>query len=909
MTSTSLPPGYPQHLDADVVLADGGTVLIRPVRPEDGPALARFHERLSEESVYLRYFSAHPHLTDEEIVRLTTVDYRWRLALVAVLGDDLVAVARYEGRAGTTDAEVAFLVDEAHQGRGIGTILLEWLAAAARAAGITEFFATTLWSNRAMRSVFSDAGFETTTNTVGGEVRVRFSVAATDRLAEAVARREHRGEARSVGRLLAPRSIAVIGAGTQRGGVGHELFRNLLANDFAGPVYPVHPKATQVASVRAYPSVLDVPDDVDVAVICVPAGVVPEVVHQCAEKHVGGLVMITAGFAEAGADGAGAERDLVRLARRHGMRLVGPNCMGVVNTAPGVSMNATFAPAAPMPGRVAFCAQSGALGIAALERLSRLGVGISSFVSVGNKADVSGNDLLQYWEDDPDTDVVLLYLESIGNPGKFGRIARRVSRRKPIVALKSGRSAAGSRGAASHTAALASPDLAVDAIFRQTGVIRVDTTEQLFDTAALLAHQPVPPGRRVAIVSNSGGPGVLAADACEAAGLLVSELSEPTQAALRTCLPPAAGVRNPVDMMAAASAATYEAALRIVLADPDVDAVIAIYTPTLVTRLDDVARTIATVAAEPWAKPVVANLVGTDGIPDALRSGAGEKGEPHRAVPSFPFPESPAQALARAAAYGEWRRRPAGEFVRPGGVDLPAARRIVDAALAAQPEGGWLELPVAGELLATFGIPVVPVVPATSAAEAEAAAAQIGRPVALKAAGVLHKTDVGGVRLRLTTPGAVATAYRDMAARLGTSMRGAVVQAMAGSGVETIAGLVRDPAFGPLVVFGLGGVAAELIGDRTIGVAPLTDRDAADLVGSLRSSALLSGYRGAPPADVAALADLLLRLSLLGEQLPEVAELDLNPVIASPDGIAAVDWRIRLAPVATQSDRDLRRLR
>jgi acetyl coenzyme A synthetase (ADP forming)-like protein len=899
-----LPEGYPSQFDADVVLSDGGTVLIRPIRPDDAPALARFHERLSAESIYLRYFSPHPRLSEKELQFLTTVDYRLRMALVAVLGDEIVGVARYEGREGKTDAEVAFLVDDNHHGRGIGTVLLEWLAVAAREAGIVDFYATTLWENQRMLTVFREAGFQTKSVVGGGEVSVRFPVADSTDLAVAIARREHRAEARSVGRLLAPRSIAVVGAGQSRTGVGHQVLRNLLEGDFQGPVYPINPKAGSVGGVRAYASVLDVPDDIDLAVICVPAATVPEVIAQCAAKHVGGIVMITAGFAEAGGDGAAVERDVVRLARRHGMRMVGPNCMGVINTAPTVAMNGTFAPVAPLPGRVALCSQSGAIGIAALERSARLGLGISSFVSVGNKADVSGNDLLQYWEDDLGTDVILLYLESFGNPGKFHRIASRVARRKPIIAVKSGRSKAGSRGASSHTAAMASPDLAVDAIFRQTGVIRVDTMEQLFDTAAVLAHQPLPDGRRVAIVGNSGGPGVLAADACEAAGLTVPELSPATQSALAACLPPAAGIRNPVDMMASADPDTYRAAVRILLADADVDAVIVVCTPTHAAPIDGVAGALAVVAAEGQTKPLVANLVGYEGIPEVLRG--------EHAVPCFPFPETAAHALARAAWYGEWRHRPPGQMPVLEGIDVRPSRLMVADFLDSQPEGGWLDPGVAGELLATFGIPVEPLVTVASAAEAVAAAAAAGGPVALKAAGVLHKTDVGGVRLGVTADTA-ASAYDEMADRVERAgagpLQGAYVQAMTAPGVETIAGVVRDPSFGPLVMFGLGGTAAELIGDRVLRVAPLSVEDADEMVRSLRSSPLLFGYRGAAPADVVGLADVLLRLSMLGQQVPELAELDLNPVIAGPNGVRVVDWRVRLAPTNPQTGGDLRRLR
>ncbi|HVW31369.1 MAG TPA: GNAT family N-acetyltransferase, partial [Acidimicrobiia bacterium] len=811
---------YPRQFEADVVLSDGGTVLIRPIVPADREALARFHERLSPQSVYLRYFSPHPRLSDKELEFLTTVDYRLRMALVAVLGDEIVGVARYEGREGKTDAEVAFLIDDAHHGRGIGTVLLEWLAAAAREAGITEFYATTLWENQKMLGVFREAGFQTKSVVGGGEVSVRFPVADSTELAVAIAKREHKAESRSIGRLLAPRSIAVVGAGQAATGIGHQVFRNLLNGDFQGPVYPVNPKSFHVGGVRAYPSLLDIPDEIDLAIICVPASTVPGVIAQCATKGVGGLVMITAGFAEAGGDGAAMERDLVRLARRHGMRMIGPNCMGIINTAPTVAMNGTFAPTAPLPGRVALCSQSGAIGIAALDRSARLGLGISSFVSVGNKADVSGNDLLQYWEDDLGTDVILLYLESFGNPGKFHRIAQRVARRKPIIAVKSGRSTAGSRGASSHTAALASPDRAVDALFHQTGVIRVDTMEQLFDTAAVLAHQPLPAGRRVAIVGNSGGPGVLAADACEAAGLDVPELSPATQEALRGCLPPAAGVRNPVDMMASAGPATYQAALRVLLADADVDAVIVVCTPTHAAPVAAVAGALAEINAERPAKPIVANLVGFEGIPEPLRG--------DHAVPCFPFPETAAQALARAAWYAEWRRAPVGETRAPDGLDLRPARSAVAGFLAEHPDGGWIDPVAAAGILEAFGVPVTALTFVASAAEAAGAAARIGRPVALKVAGVLHKTDVGGVRLGLATPEAVAAAYDEMASALaeaGQTMTGAHVQAMADPGVETIAGVVRDPAFGPLVMFGLGGVAAELVGDTALRVAPLTDED------------------------------------------------------------------------------------
>jgi acetyl coenzyme A synthetase (ADP forming)-like protein len=823
-------PNYPSQWESDVVLADGGTVSVRPIRPDDGDALLRLHSRLSPEAIYLRYFSPHPRLSEQELKFLTEVDYRTRMAFVAVLGEEIVAVARYEGREGASDAEVAFLVEDSQQGRGIGTLLLEYLAAAARENGIHEFYAVTLYENQKMLGVFRETGFEVRRIVAGGEVHVRFPVAETEALACAIARREHKAEARSIGRLLAPRSIAVVGAGRARGGIGHELFRNLLLGGFAGPVFPVHAKAESVAGVRAYPSVLDISDEVDLAVVCVPAETVPAVVAQCAEKRVQGIVLITAGFAETGPEGAAIERDLVHLARRNGMRLVGPNCMGVVNTNPAVAMNATFAPVAPpMPGRVGFVSQSGALGIAILERSARMGLGISTFVSLGNKADVSSNDLLQFWEDDAETDVILLYIESFGNPGKFNRIARRVSRRKPILAVKAGRrTAATSSGGVTPqtiTARLTSSDLAVDALFRQTGVQRVGTVEELFDVAQVLAHQPVPAGRRVAIVGNAAGPAVLAADACEAAGLEVPEFGAATQASLRQALPPGAGVGNPIDMMAGASPGEYEAALRLVLADPSVDAVIVIFTPPLVRRPGDVAQAIADAAGQA-VKPIVANFLGVDGVPDALRPAA---------IPSFTFPEAAARALARAAAYGEWRQRPEGTVPRFEGIDGGAARAAVEEALAAHSEGTWLDPSAATAVLSAFCI---------SSGSAE----------------------------------------------------------MSVEGVELVLGAVRDPTFGPLVVVAVGGDRAELVDDRAVGVAPLTDVDAAHLVRSLRAARLLTG-----PA--AALEDLLLRVSQMAEQLPQIAEMDLNPVIVSPTGAMIAGARIRVAPHSRSSGRDLRRLR
>ena len=899
-------PPEPDAWDFDVVLADGGTVHLRRIRTDDDAKLLGLYERLSGESLYLRFFSPVSAPTAAQLEYLTDVDGERRFALVAELGDDLVAVARYDRTPGTTEAEVAFTVQDDQQGRGLGTILLEHLASAARTHGITCFVASTLPHNRRMLDVFLGAGFAVDRSFSDGAVHVRFDIAATPESIAVQRVREHVSEAASVARLLAPRSIAVIGAGRRAGTIGHEIFRNLLRAGFTGPVYPVNREVTSVASVRAYPGILEVPDEVDLAIVCVPAPEVLAVVRECATKRVGGLVVISAGFAEVDSNRAASEHELVELARRHGMRLVGPNCMGVVNTAPAVSMHATFAPFIPPRGRVAFSSQSGALGIELMGEAAALGLGISTFVSVGNKADVSGNDLLQYWEDDPETDVILLYLESFGNPRKFARLARRVSRVKPIVAVKSGRSQAGRRAASSHTAALATADVAVDALFLQAGVIRVDTLEQFFDTAQLLAHQPLPAGRRVVIIGNGGGPGTLAADACEANGLEVLELPESVQTELRTFVSPDAAVGNPVDLVASATAEQYERALRTVLAEPTVDAVVVIFVPPLVTAADDVARAIATAAGSAPDKPVAACFLGHRGVLEALRP----PGDDRRPIPSYAFPESVSFALARVAAHAEWRRRPIGTVPVLTGVDRDAARELVRAFLADHPDGGWLDAPDAAHLAACFGIPVAPVRGTTDVDGAVAAAEALGYPVALKAGAgdVVHKSDVGGVRLGLGDAAAVREAFTGLEAALGGDAL-VVVQPMVAPGVETIVGVTHDPSFGPLVLFGMGGVTAELLRDTALRILPLTDLDARELVRSPRSSPLLFGYRGAPPCDVPALEDLLLRVGHLAETVPEVAEMDCNPVTVSPSGAVAVDVKIHLAPERPGPPPGLRRLR
>jgi acetyl coenzyme A synthetase (ADP forming)-like protein len=888
--------GAPEHWACDAVLMDGGTIHIRPIEPTDAAALVAFFEGLSAETVYLRFFSYLKKLPDEMVTHLTTVDHHDRVALVAELGGRLIGVGRYDRQPGSDSAEVAFVVADEHQGRGIGTVLLEHLAAAARERGLTRFVAETLPHNTPMLEVFRHAGFEEKAGFRDGVTHVQLLIEPTDRSRAAAETREHRAEAASIARLLRPRSVAVIGASRNPATVGHQVLRSLLAGGFDGPVYPVNPAATNVASVQAHPTVLDIPGPVDLAVVAVPATAVAQVVNQCAEKGVGDLVVLSAGFGEVGSAGRASQDEVRRLARSNGMRLVGPNCIGVANTA--VGLNATFSPFAPRPGRIAMQSQSGALGIAILEHSARIGLGVSSFVSVGNKADVSGNDLLQYWEDDVATGVVLLYLESFGNPRKFSRIARRVSRRKPIVAVKSGRSTAGVRAASSHTAAMASPDVAVDALFRQAGVIRVDTLDELFDMALLLDAQPLPAGRRVAIVGNSGGPGILATDACDGAGLDVPLLSEPAQAALRQVVDPNASVTNPVDLVAAATPAIYEAALQIVLDDESIDAVICICTPTFAAPPAAIAQVLTRVAATRH-KPVLGCLLAwPEGTP--LLAGGSEASD----VPAFSSPEPAARALARAAAYAEWKRRPPGAVPDLDGFDLGVVRAVIAKALADEPGGAWLSPADVEVVLSAIGVPVVRSVVVASSRQAAVAASELGGPVALKAdgPGLLHKSDVGGVRLGLATPEEVEGAYEEMLGRLGAAMTGGVVQQMATPGVETIVGVVQDPLFGPLVMFGLGGVSTELLGDRSFRVLPLTDADAAEQVRSLRSSPLLFGYRGAPPVAVDAVESVLQRVARLAGSVAEVAELDINPLIASSLGAMAVDARIHVRSAAHSAE-------
>jgi acetyl coenzyme A synthetase (ADP forming)-like protein len=699
--------------------------------------------------------------------------------------------------------------------------------------------------------------------------------------------------------LFRPRSIAVIGASRRRDAIGGAILRNLLDQPFQGAVYPINPSASNIQAVPAYPDIEAVPGEVDLAIIVVPASGVLETVEACGRKGVKAVVVISAGFKEVGEEGRRREIALRDLIRRYSMRLVGPNCLGILNADPAVMMNATFAPVQPPPGRVAFSSQSGALGLAILDYARTLNVGISQFVSVGNKADVSGNDLIEFWEQDPGTDLILLYLESFGNPAKFTQIARRVARTKPIIAVKSGRTESGSRAASSHTGALAGSDIAVDALFRQSGVIRTNTIEELFDTALLLSSQPVAKGPRVAILTNAGGPGIMAADACEGMGLQLPTLEPKTVKALRAFLPAEASTRNPVDMIASANAVSYGTALPLLHADKNVDAVIVIFVPPLDTMAREVAAAL-TRGAEGSTKPILSCFMGTHGVPESLRSLRSGH------IPSFSFPETAARALAHVVRYGVWRESPPGTVPELSGVDRGrGAKAIAAARKASGPAGGWMAPSPLADLCAAYGIRWNTAKVAANRGEAAALAKSLGFPVVMKLRSpeVVHKSEIGGVRLNVRSEEEAAKVYDELQASLRQALpkakfEGVSVERMVTGGVETIVGMTRDPAFGPLILFGLGGVAVELLRDVQIRVAPLTDRDAEEMVRDIRGNPLLSGFRGAPPANQASLLDLLHRVSRLACEHPEILELDLNPVLAMPgDGpCLALDARLRLGP-------------
>jgi acetate---CoA ligase (ADP-forming) len=871
MTPTAALASSPAAPAEDVLLKDGSTLRLRPPHDGDAAALIAFFEALSPDSRYLRFHGTR--LIDRNTVEgALETDWDSRGSLLAELvGADgalrPVALATYVRLRDPARAEVAFAVADELHGRGIATRLLERLAAHASSAGIHQFVAEVLPQNVAMLHVFDDAGFATSRVLQDGVIEVLLDLGGRD-FVRRQDERDHLGVTASLRPFFKPASVAVIGASARRGTIGGELFRNVLQADFTGAAYPVNRGGEPVGGVAGYASIGQVPQPVDLAVICVPGGNVLAAAQEALAAGVRAICVISAGFAEVGAEGAVRQDELLALVRAHGARLIGPNCLGIAATGP--RLNATFARRPVPPGRAAFSSQSGALGLALLEAADGRGLGLSSFVSIGNKADVSSNDLLEYWEDDDATDLILLYLESFGNPRKFARVAGRVARSKPILAMRSGTSRAGARAASSHTAALAGSDGAVEALFWQAGVIRARTLEELLDTAVLLSSQPLPRGNRVAVLTNAGGLGILCADACDGAGLELPPLAEETKEKLRRSTPVEASLSNPVDLLGSATADTYEAALPALLADPGVDAVIALFVPPVVATADDVSAAIARASAgsDKPVLPVVMSAAGTS-------------------IGGYAYPESAARALGLVARRAAWLRRPAGEIPHLDRIDRPGARVIVDAALESS-DDCWLEPAQARALLASYGLPIVDERYAASPHDAATAADELGYPVVVKTAVAgAHKTESGGVVIDLRDASSVIAAVE----RIGGAV---IVQPQIKGGVELLAGVIQDPVFGPLVAFGAGGVFAELIGSARLALAPLTDVDADELVSSGKAGRLVAGWRGAAPVDKAAVTDVVHRLARLAEDHPEIAELDLNPVIADEHGCVAVDARVRV---------------
>ncbi|MEU9035991.1 GNAT family N-acetyltransferase [Streptomyces sp. NPDC048352] len=931
--TTASDPSYPAHWEADVVLRDGGTARIRPITTEDAGRLVSFYEQVSDESKYYRFFAPYPRLSDRDVRRFTHHDYVDRVGLAATIGGEFIGTVRFDrigpdGRpasAPADEAEVAFLVQDAHQGRGVASALLEHIGAVARERGIRRFAAEVLPANTKMIKVFTDVGYQQKRSFEDGSVHLTLDLEPTAESLAVQRAREQRAEARSVQRLLAPGSVAVIGASRSGAGVGATALRNLRDGGFRGHLYAVNEarapgmEGDLLEGVRAYRGLADIGAPVDLAVIAVPAGRVPDAVAACGEHGVQGLVVLSAGYGESGPAGLARQRELVRQVRSYGMRLIGPNAFGVINTAPEVGLNASLAPApASARGRIGLFTQSGAIGIALLSALLRRGEGLSSFVSAGNRADVSGNDILQYWYEDEATDVALMYLETLGNPRKFTRLARRTAAAKPVVVARGGR----------HTPAghvvpgTRLPEATVSELLRQAGVIRVDTVTELVDVGLLLAGQPLPAGPRVAILGNSESLGVLTYDACLTEGLRP--------------LPP-------LDLTTAAGPADFRAALCAALASGDCDAVVVTAIPSVSDRelADDLAQALRQAVAEVPGKPVavvhveLGELVealsaargaspaapaaeplppagppaGADGGPGGHGADGGPGVEGPGRIPAYPAAERAVKAVAEAVRYARWRRDNAetGHVPEYEDIDEAGAAARLATLLAGVDAGAVLTLDedAARDLLARYGIRVLPTLPAPSPDAAVRAARVLGYPVALKttAPHLRHRADLGGVRLDLTTEAELRRSYEELTDALGKPAElQPVVQAMAPRGVDTVVRATVDAAAGAVLSFGLAGVASELLGDTAHGLVPATDRDAAALIRSIRTAPLLFGWRGSDPVDTPALEELLLRLSRLVDDHPEVTGVSLEPVVVATEGLSVLSATVRVAHPPVRTD-------
>jgi acetate---CoA ligase (ADP-forming) len=891
MVPLFLPPAYQDSVESGrIIMRDGSTATLRLSQPEDKNEMKAFFHRITPESRWERFFSvAEP---DERLINslCDSSNPQSQLTLITTRiqsgKERIIAIATYSAM-DKEKAEVAFTVDDAFQGKGLGTLLLERLAVLAANNGFQRFWAITHAHNKRMIEIFQNSGFQLKQRLEEGSVEVEFSVLPTKESAAHSEMLDRVFTAASIRPLFHPTSVAVIGASRNPSSIGYRIL-HALHERYRGKLFAINPKAKEIDSVPCFASVSDVPQNIDLAVISVPSELVLQVVDECAEKGVRALVVITAGFAEVGKQGKELQKQLLEKVRGYGMRMVGPNCMGLINTDPSICLNASFSPIYPPAGRIAMSSQSGALGIAILSSATHRNLGLSTFVSVGNKADVSGNDLLNYWEQDPATDVILLYLESFGNPRRFSRIARRVSRTKPIVCVKAGRTLGGSRAAGSHTAAMASNEVAVEALFQQTGVIRAETLEEMFDLAAVLGNQPLPRGNRVGIITNAGGPAILCTDACEAGGLKVPEFSTRLKKQLAEFLPPAASTANPVDLVASAGPESFHRSIQLLLESNEIDSLIIIYIPVMSSESQQYIEIISDAIGasrknQSSTKPVVVCFMSESGNNRPLEVGT-EK------IPTFMFPESAARVLAKASSYGEWKRKPQGMISDFSDANSSEARSICLNAIKER-GAGWLTATETRNVLTAMKLPVPKGDVAKNEKEAVEIARSIEYPVAVKLAShtITHKSELGGVHLNLKSDEEVKTAFRKIREQIEShhnpsDMDGVLIQPMLSTGLEVIVGVTDDPLFGPLIAFGLGGVFVEILKDMVFRITPLTNIDAQEMVAGIKGYKLLQGYRGQPPADQKAIQELLLRISRLVEDVPEISELDLNPIFVMPEG-------------------------
>lgn len=894
MTDSPTPETYPEHWEADVILRDGRICHIRPIRPSDRESLANFHESLSAQTVYYRFFAPYPSLTDKDLDRFTQVDYVDRIAFIAEDAGTLIGVGRYD-RIDRASAEIAFVISDEHQGRGLGSILLEHLATTARENGISRFEAEVLPTNRRMLSTFEEAGYKPSSSMEEGVVSLHFDINPTETSREVMQAREHRAEARSMEYLLAPRGVVLIGASRREGSIGNLLLRNLRDGGYEGPLYAIHPQAQEIETVPCLPSLEDVPGPIDLAVIALPAADVTDATTACGAARVRGAVIVSSGFGESGPEGRVLQDRLVTHARSSGVRIIGPNALGLINTGPDVRLNASLVAQMPPAGRVGFFAQSGALGASLLSEARRRGLGVSSFVSAGNRVDISANDMLQYWEDDEATGVVLLYLESVGNPRKFTRVARRLAPKKPVVAVRSGRSSQALP--LGHTVRRTTlPPQAVDAMFEQAGVMQVDTVSELFDVASLLCMQPLPKGGRVRIVGNSDAVAVLTADACEAKGLSIA--GQPRTIAHN------ATDEDLVD------------AIREAVTDPNSDAVILVHVPVLHGDDPAVIRSAIAVSMNS-SKPILAVSLSLNQEMAVVRADGAEGLPGMGAIPVFREVEPAAKALATTVEYARWLKRPKGETPDLPDVQQDKARRLMESIRerVTQTHGEDAQVPVDDAdlqgLLECYGIRLWDSHWVGTENHAVEVADKIGYPVVLKTVhpGLAHRPDLGGVRFNLENPRAVRTAYLSLTATLPPeAQKRLVLQQQAPPGISVVIEKREDALFGPVVSFGLAGDVPRLLDDRSYRIPPLTDRDAHSLISTPKASPLLFGYRNAPRVDTEGLVDVINRVARLAEDIPELTRLELNPVIASANSVAVIGASATCGPAMIRRDAEARRM-